>query len=233
MENPLNAILGHPAGETPPAVEIPAPEPSPQPPQIAQPPGGDEAVRPPVSQAGESEKPLDRKELHGILNATLAEREKRQAAEKRSAELEAELDKFRKVDDPTQAQPSAEQRLATQIARLEVEVEHGKAAVKSAYDWAFARCAEDPLFNSRAAALIQQIGNPYEAAIQLRKEADDLDALKTSQTQPGTGTAEPIQSPSPTPPPPRSLADQPNAGGTGRTEIPLGPGEAFKAALNR
>ena len=241
--NPLNALFGE--AEPAPVVETPQ-----EAPPVAQEPAegrprdehGRFAAKPadeapeapaddaPVSEAGETQKPLDRKELHGILNATLAEREKRQAAEKERDELKACIAALedKREDAPT---VSAEDRLTAEIVRLKAEVKHGADKVQGAYEWAVQRCNEDRMFNNRAAALIQELGSPYEAAIALRKEADDLDALRAPKT-PEPAPAAPAADAS-SPPPPRSLADAPNAGGTGRTEVPIGPGVAFNAAINR
>jgi hypothetical protein len=210
-QNPLDVVLG----------EQPVDEPEPS----------ASAEAPPSAEAtgDKPEDKLDRRELNGVLKATLSERDKRQAAEKERDELKARLAQLeaKREDAP---QPSAEQRLEAELTRLKAEVRHGSDKVQDAYDWAVKRCDEDPLFNSRAHALIQQLGSPFEAAIALRKEADDLEALKNP---PKPADPSPAADPSP-PTPPRSLADAPNAGGRGAVaETPMGPGAAFAQTIRR
>lgn len=246
MDNGMDAIFGQPEVEQP-REETAAPETVEQPQAEAQEAQTqrqrDEATGKFVKAPGEAEKapsdeppakpqaPLSEKETVGFYKAMQEERDKRQAAEKRASDYERQIADLKAKAPPETV--TAEQRLEEQIQRLqdnqnrmEAHAVYGAEKVKTSYDWAVKRCDEDPVFNTRAMSLIQSNGNPYEVAVALRKEADDLDALKTGKAPaaPETPPIAPVDTPAP-----RSLANAPGNGNAGQPAIPP---SGFDAVFN-
>jgi hypothetical protein len=183
---------------------------------------------------------------HVPISALLDEREKRQAAERRAQELQS------RVSPP--AAPTAEQRLETALrqqtfdmSRRFAEQAHTPAVVDQAHAWAVAKCDADPAFNAQMHASRDPYGDVIKAWRQEQllqtvtpDDLDDYKAWKASRSAGGAPgpTPTPAPAPAPTParlsppPPPRSLADAPNAGGSGaQPETPIGPGAAFASTI--
>jgi hypothetical protein len=213
-----------PAPEAHATPEAPAPEPEDA--------GGTPAAR--EAPAPTSQPPLTEKETVGFFKAMQAEREKRQALEKElegyraSAAAKAAEDE----PDPIQTMRAQLHQERMERSRAFADQKFGADAMTAVHDWAVARCDADPHFNSQ----VFQSRDPYafakaaydkERVLQAVKpdELDDYAAWKASRATPT-----PTPPPQP-PPPPRSLATQPNAGGAGRPEVPMGPGAAFGAAI--
>ena len=114
--------------------------------------------------------------------------------------------------------------------------------IATVHDWAVKRCDDDPVFNQQMRAS----EDPYEAAYQAYQrdqivskvtpadlaEFERWKASRAAGATPPAATHQPTPTPTPAPPP-KSLANQPNAGGAGRPETPMGPGAAFASVLNR
>jgi hypothetical protein len=178
---------------------------------------------------------------HVPISAMLDERERRQAAERRLAEVEARLAPAAPLA-PEQAQQAQLWALRMDLSRELVVGKHGEAEADALQQWGVARCDADPAFNAQ----VYQSRNPYEFIRQARQreqllaevspeDLDDYRAWKAGRTagaspEPAAPAAAPL-SPSP---PPRSLADAPNAGGSGaQAQIPIGPGAAFAQTIRR
>jgi hypothetical protein len=213
-----------------------APDPAGSAPAQAAPaaPGGSAQAAPAAPAAPAAAPPAE--PAHIPISALLDEREKRQAAERRAAELQA------RIAPP--APPSAEQRLefalrqqAFDMSRRFAEAQHTPDVVAQAHAWAERRCDEDPAFNAR----MHQSRDPYGDAIKAWRQdqllqtvsPDDLDDYKAWKASRSAGGA-PAQ-PAPAPPaPPRSLVHAPNAGGSGaQAEVPIGPGAAFAQTIGQ
>jgi hypothetical protein len=175
---------------------------------------------------------------HVPVAALLDERDKRKAAEKRLAEIEA----GRKADVPPPEQTTAQQLWAVRmdLSRELLASQIGEAEVEALHQWGFEKCGSDPLFNQQ----VLQSKNPYAFLRQARQREqllaevspDDLDDYKAWKAAKAQGAQAPAPTPQPTPvpTPPRSLANAPNAGGAGAlSETPMGPGAAFAAAIRR
>ncbi len=194
---------------------------------------------------------------HVPIAAMLDEREKRLAAERRLAEVEAE----RKAAQAQAraAQAPAEERQALQMFALRRDLsrellasKHGEEEARALEAWGFEKCEADPQFNQQVLAA----RNPYEFIRQARARErllaevspDDLEDYRAWKTGRAAGDSPgPVPSTAPRSPspasgggssgggssPPRSLVTAPNAGGGGRTEIPVGPGAAFASAIRR
>jgi hypothetical protein len=105
------------------------------------------------------------------------------------------------------------------------------------------RCDEDPHFNQQMRAA----EDPYEAAYQAYHreqilqtvKPDDLAAFKAWQAsaarvaEAGAVRGSPHMPSPPATPVPRTLATAPGNGGAGVAHVPVGPGQAFAAAINR
>jgi len=179
------------------------------------------------------------------ISALLDERDKRQAAEKARADYERQLEVLRQTQAPQQPPPAdvqVRQALYDQHLRASrrfAEREYGKDTVAQVHDWAFQRCAEDPIFNQQMLAS----EDPYEAAQQAfnreqilaEVSPDRLAAFKAWEAAQAAAEASPTPNrAAAAPPPPRSLATATNAGGPGAaTTVNIGPGEAFSAAITR
>jgi hypothetical protein len=138
--------------------------------------------------------------VSGRIAAVLAERDKRQAAEKRADELEARLNQYQQsqnrpapkqhidpIDDPQGFQAQLEEtRIADRIEMSEdmARMQHGDALVTEAQTWAQEQAQSNPVMMAQIRALGQQ-RNPYGTLINLYKQAQalaevgtDLDAYK-------------------------------------------------------
>lgn len=182
---------------------------------------------------------------HVPLSAVLDERERRQAAEKAKADLEAELLRVREQRMPQELEPEQAQALASyqqnmRFSRKFAEREYGKDVIAEVHDWAIQRCDTDPIFNQQ----IFTSEDPYETAYQAfnrekilaEVNADELAAFKAWKAAQADAQAPATQIPQQpnTPPPPRSLASASNAGGPGAaTDTIIGPGQAFAGLFSR
>ena len=166
----------------------------------------------------------------------LDEREKRQAAERQLNELRA------RQEPPPPPTPDEAMRQALYVQNLRssrrfAEREYGKEQIATVHDWAEKRCAEDPIFNQQ----MLSSEDPYEAAYQAynreqivaKVSPDRLAAFEAwEKAQAEAQAAAPTHTPSTAPaPPPRSLATAPGNGAAGQPHIPVGEGEAFRAAI--
>jgi hypothetical protein len=183
------------------------------------------------------------------ISALLDEREKRQAERAAREALERQLAAISAQANPPQPATPAEAVQAAlyqqnlRSSRRFAEREHGKDTVATVHDWAARRCDEDPRFNQRMRAA----EDPYEAAYQAYNRSqleplmtgvkpDDFAAFKAWQAAQAAGGATPStvsHSPSPATPVPRTLATAPGNGGAGVAHVPVGPGQAFAATINR
>ena len=227
----LQALIAPAVEIEQPRVEVPAPEPAPEGPQRGV--DGKFTARQADPAAAEKQPPLTEKETVGFYKAMQEERDKRQALEKEAADLKRQIAEIQTNEPPKTV--TAEERMMTELQALRIEqqrvradIKHGADKVQEAYDWAFKRCDEDQVFNTRASSLMKSNGNPYEVAVLLKQEADQLDALNN----PPAAEVEP----SPTPPPPeapvpRSLATAPGNGAAGKAHIPVGEGQAYASVI--
>jgi hypothetical protein len=174
------------------------------------------------------------------LGTLLDERERRQAAEKRAADLESRI-----AAEQPQPPASPEERFEAQryadnlrYSRKFADKAYGAELVTTVHDWAFAKCASDPFFNAQ----MRSSDDPYEAAMQAynreqilaKVSPGDLEAFEAWKAANAAAQAQtPATTPAARAPLPRSLADAPGTGGAGRSHIPVGPGEAFAAAISR
>lgn len=114
-------------------------------------------------------------------SAMLAEREKAQAAERRAAELEAQLTQYTSkpqeipdpLDDPAGYQrhfdAQLDQRLQAQRADMSYQFavrEHGKDKVEEARAWAIEKAKNDPIFNQQVGAVFQSEALPVDWVVQ-------------------------------------------------------------------
>jgi hypothetical protein len=168
----------------------------------------------------------------------LDEREKRQALERRLAEIEANK-------APTPPPPPEEQlRQALYAQNLKVsrkfaERQYGADTIAQVHDWAAKRCDEDRHFNAQ----MQSSDDPYEAAYQAynreqivqKVSPERLAAFEAWEAAQAAAQAQ-AQTPAHQPAaavPPRSLANAPGNGAAGAPHVPTGPGEAFRAVIPR
>lgn len=239
--------------------ETDAPAPSPEPivaPVDAQPAP---AVQPAPAATPAPATPVQPEPGHVPISAMLDEREKRQAAERALAALQA-----KQAAEPAPQRPDAtadpeaarkfdqnemEMRLFAQnreFSRRFAVKEYGAETVAKVQEWAGARCDTDKAFNAKLLAS----DDPYELSVQEWKreqllatvKPDDLDdylawrAAKDAGTltpaHPAPAPATTVAPPAPvSPPPPRSLVNAPSAGGADHT--PSGPGRAFDTLFSR
>jgi hypothetical protein len=176
---------------------------------------------------------------HVPITAMLDERDKRQALEKRLAELEAR----RAPPPPLEPHEQLQAALYAQnlkVSRRFADRQYGPELVATVHDWAARRCDEDPHFNTQ----MRTAEDPYEAAMQAYNrdqilaavKPGDLDAFRAwqaaqAQTQaPNPNPASPSPA-APSPAIPRSLANASGSGGAGRAHVPVGEGMAFAATI--
>jgi hypothetical protein len=213
--NPLETLLGdEPEGEDT-HVEDPAPE------------------TPPA--------PAPAEPGHVPLGTLLDEREKRQAAERTAKALEDRLAAQQPQPPDTPEARFEATRYADNLrySRKFADKAYGADLVSTVHDWAFQKCASDPFFNAQ----MRSSDDPYEAAMQAynreqilaKVSPSDLEAFEAWKAANAAAQAQTPATPHPpaVAPLPRSLADAPGTGGAGRTHIPVGPGEAFAAAISR
>jgi hypothetical protein len=173
---------------------------------------------------------------HVPISAMLDEREKRQALERQLAELKARQEPPKPLEPTEQLQ----QALYTQNLRASrkfAEREYGKEQIEAVHKWAAEKCDSDPIFNQQ----MLSSEDPYEAAYQAynreqivaKVSPDRLAAFEAwEKAQAEAQAAAPIHTPSTAaPPPPKSLATAPGNGAAGAPHIPVGEGEAFRAAI--
>lgn len=160
------------------------------------------------------------------MAALLDEREKRQQAEERLRSYEQQYE-----DTDAQQVPDIQQALFAQaltFSRRLAELQHGADTVNKVQAWAKARCDADPFFNQKVYAsqdpygvaldewrkeqAVQQIGDPAQIQAFLQWQA-------TQQAAPAVSPQQPT--------PPRSIASDPNAGGTKPGHHTPSPEEVF------
>jgi hypothetical protein len=189
---------------------------------------------------------------HVPLSSLLDEREKRQAAERRAAQYEDRQREAQQRQAQQQLPPDVQMQQALyqqnlRSSRRFAEREYGKDTIATVHDWAVARCDADPAFNQQ----MQSSDDPYEAAHQAYQREQvltkvqpgdlaDYEAWKASRAGQGQPSAQPAAAPASATSsqpaslrPPVSLASQPNAGGSGRPETPVGPGAAHASLFQR
>lgn len=253
-DNPLEAalsgepddalgVVGQPAQEAPSEPAASAPERGPDGKFLAKAPESQPAQQaaPEAPLAPQTPAPAA-EPAHAPLSALLDEREKRQAAERRAQQLQSQWEEAQRANLPPptpQDQFQAElyaQRL--DMSRMFAESRYGAEEVAALHDWAFAKCAADPLFNEQ----MRSSRNPYEEAAQARNREiitakvtpDRLAAFEAwEQAQAQAAGADPApSSQSAVAPPPRSLAQAPGSGLRGNAApIEIGEGAAFAAAI--
>ena len=162
------------------------------------------------------------------LSALLDEREKRQAAERRIAELEAR----QAPQDPLSSDPTVEDRLravAITASRKFAEKEYGKDVVAKVHDWALAKCDADPHFNHA----MTSSDDPYESAYQAFNREQIIDAVRTPDdlAEFQAWKAAKAAPPPPQPPLPKSLATAPGNGAAGKAHVPVGAGQAYGSII--
>ncbi|MBV8683546.1 MAG: hypothetical protein JO111_11765 [Caulobacteraceae bacterium] len=211
----------------------------------AHPAGSEPQTAPePVETASPPPAPRPPEPGHVPLSAVLDERERRQAAEARLAEYEA-LQREALVQAQQAELPPAErveQALYAQNLRASrrfAEREYGRDAISALHDWAVARCDADPFFNQQMLAS----EDPYEAARQAWQseqvlarvrpsDLGDYEAWRTARAASAAQGSPPGGFPQ-QPAPPRSLANAPNAGGSGLPEVQFGPGAAHASLFRK
>lgn len=179
------------------------------------------------------------------ITAVLDERDKRQKLEAELAQYRAQQQQPQAVpdkwEDPDAYEAFRDQKLQHELYQQNLRwseriatSEHGAETVKTAKEWAVAKCDEDPYFNAKVAASPDPIGF---AVSEWRREQiasqvtpEDLSAFqawKQAQAQ--------IQA-NPTPPapnvPPRSLASAPSAGSV-MLEPELSDADIFEETFQR
>jgi hypothetical protein len=184
------------------------------------------------------------------IAAMLDERDKRQALERKLADIEAAQRASQAQAELAQAPADAQQAaqlwaIRRDLSREMAATRHGESEAQALEAWGFERCEADPHFNSQ----VYQSRNPYEFLRQARQREqllaevrpEDLEeyrAWKSTRDSPGPAPSTPSGSSSPASGggtnAPRSLATAPNAGVAGaRTEVPIGPGAAFNQTIRR
>lgn len=284
--DPLDFLDGQPAADAPaaPAPEAqPAPEPAPSegtptagpvrgpdgkfvsaqpaaPAAAAQPAAATQAPQPtaqPVLDPGQSP----------YFAAMLDERDKRQVAERRLADLQRQQqaqpapqapDRF---EDPEGHDRFMQERTDERLFEMRVDMserfavnQYGEDTVKTAVEWGFQRCAQDPHFNAQVRAAPDPIGfvvqqhrrdevfakvgdqfDPakYEAFLAWQAQQTAAPALQAQpqSQQPAAQTAQPAPATPAVKPPPRSLVHAPQAGGAAAGAV--SPEDAFAAAIPR
>jgi hypothetical protein len=183
---------------------------------------------------------------HVPLSAVLDERERRQAAEARLAEYEAlQREAVAQAQDaelpPAERVEHALYAQNLRASRRFAEREYGKGAIAALHEWAVSRCDADPFFNQQMLAS----EDPYEAAyrawqseqVLARVSPTDLADYESWKAARATALSA-ARGPGPggfpqQPAPPRSLANAPNAGGSGLPEVQFGPGAAHASLFRR
>lgn len=187
----------------------------------------------------------------GRLLALLEERDKRKAAEERARTLEEQMRAAQQqpLPDPYEdpegfaAVQKAQTDAALYNANLRwseqlASIKHGEDTVKTAKEWGFNKCNEDPYFNAKVAAspdpigyVVQEFKREEIASKVTPDEFAQFQAWKTAQNQiqqPAGQTATTNQQPSAIPTP--SLASAPSAGNI-LTEPIQGEEEIFNEVL--
>lgn len=215
----------------------------------ASPPAPDPQAAPaaPAAPAAADPSPTPDREIGGVMRAMLDEREKRQALEKRLAEMQAAQPRPAAPDryedpDGYEAHQAAliDQRLYAQnltISKRFAERQYGAETVAKVHEWVVEKCDADPLFNAQ----MRRSDDPYEAAMQAfnreqilsKVSPGDLaqfEAWKAAQAAAGQGVS-PVPPQPVVNPPPRSLNSAPSAGGP--QHVATAPGSAFDAVFTR
>ena len=234
----LKDLIAPAITESEPAPAMPAPEPPAEGPARA--PDGKFAAK--ASDAAPEpatpQPPLTEKETVGFYKAMQEERDKRQAAERRIAELTANQPPPAPLDTATELQQALYgQKLG--VSRKFAEREYGKDTIATVHDWASARCDADPAFNDH----MRSSDDPYEAAMAAYnreqilaevKSPDDLAQFNAWKAAQAAGQAEtPPPPPPPSPPAPKSLVNAPGNGAVGKAHVPLSDDAAYAALFTR
>lgn len=213
------------------------------------------APTPPITPEVDPEKqPITKAEFKGMLE----EREKRQKAEARALAAEAELQRARQSQPPSDLDPELAQRI--QGARTDAifttserwaKKEHGEDTVNSAMEWALQRAQQNPAFASeylkqdhpidwavkqqKRDRILSEIGDDPDAFIEARIAArlSKGDAPPAAAAQPSPAASpQPASLPTPqVPAPTRSIANATSAGGL--QVAPQGEFAAIDGMFNR
>ena len=192
----------------------------------------------------QTQPPLSEKEIAGFLKAMQDERDKRQAIERKAAELEARLKAQQEPAEPLPLEAQVEARLYEQnlkASRRFAEREYGKDTIATVHDWAAARCDADPIFNQQ----MRSSDDPYEAAYQayqreqlLEKvkpeDLGDLDAFRAWQAaqRAASTTPETLPQTVETTPAPKSLVTASGTGAVGKPHVEVGEGQAYASTFS-
>lgn len=174
------------------------------------------------------------------LSAMLDERERRQAAERRIADLEAS--QSRAATPPAELDPDTENALLQLRLNTSEELvrdKEGDETVDAAKAWAIERFRVNPSYQTEVLGNknpYKTVVSDYKAHLKLQATQDiDLDGLaefKAWKAAGGNAPTPPAQLAQPSPAtPPRSLASAPSAGGSVNI-VPTGPEVAFKNAFS-
>ncbi|HEY1447571.1 MAG TPA: hypothetical protein VGF33_03475 [Caulobacteraceae bacterium] len=229
MDNhPLEFLEGEPREEIE-VVEAP-PAPEPEPASQAEPAPEPEPEPAPVSPG------------HVPISALLDEREQRQKAQREAQDLRD----WKAAQQQAAAQPLApdEQFQAAlyqqnlRVSRRFAEREYGPELIATVHDWAVARCDADPFFNAQMRSSDDPYGAAYQAynreQIAAKVTPERLAAFEAwEQAQAQLQAQQPNPTPAASAPVPRSLVTAPGNGAAGAAHVPVGPGEAFMAAISR
>ena len=179
--------------------------------------------------------PLSEKETVGFYKAMAEERDKRQALERRLAELQARQEPA----EPPPLEAVVEQRIYAQNLRASrrfAEREYGKDTIATVHEWAARRCDDDPLFNQH----MRSSDDPYEAAYQAYNREQivaevspgDLEGFRAWKAANGAVQAATPPAAAPAAPaPPKSLANASGTGAVGKDHVPVADGNAYAAAF--
>lgn len=186
--------------------------------------------------------------------ALQSERERRQAVEARLQQYEAARAAEPMPDpyeDPEGYARAQRQDMQTQTLNVKLDLSedmarerHGDEAVDTARDWALAKFAQSPTFQSE----VLSKRNPYEFVVQQFKREQlfaNVSPDELEQFRAWKATANPLTQAQPAPQPvvaqtaatpsivapPRSLASAPAAGSPKPGDQPVGPGVAFDAVF--
>lgn len=221
---------------------------------------GEQKAAPAEAETPDADEPItappavDDDAVSGRIAAVLAERDKRQAAEKRAAELEAQLAKYNQsqsspapkklidpIDDPEGFHAQLEQaRIADRIEMSEdmARMQHGEELVSAAQQWAEEQVNTNPVFAAQLHSLGKQ-RNPYGSLITLYKQSQavsevgtDLEAykarLRAEWEAERAGQVMPTDNAAATKALPPSLA---KGGGSSGQDVAMSDDEAFAAAF--
>jgi hypothetical protein len=187
--------------------------------------------------------------------AVLDERDKRKALEAQVAQFQAQQAQNQQpfempdpVEDPDGFRHYQQAAISEGIRQTNLNwskriatMEHGPEVVEKAYDWAFQRCAQDPLFNAKVMQSPDPVGlavaeyNREQIASKVTpQDFDEFKAWKAAQTTLQQQAAQPpgaAAPPNPTPTlPPKSLASAASAGSI-NAQVELSEQDIFEGVI--